>query len=82
MTFPFIVCLALYSKANGQYLRLAIPLHALFLHQPLPDNIPQVIPEKVQQAAINMVKLCIQHTGLLAGCNVHTDRGIHAHNRP
>ena len=23
-----------------------------------------------------MVKLCIQHTGLLAGRNVHTDQGI------
>ena len=74
--FPFVVCLALYSKAKGQYLRLALPLHALFLQQPLPDNIPRVIPEKVQQAAINMAKLCIQHTALLAGCNVHTDQGI------
>ena len=68
--------LALYSKAKGQYLRLAVPLHALFLQQALPDNIPWVIPEKVQKAAINMVKLCIQHTGLLAGRNVHTDQGI------
>lgn len=74
--FLVIVCLALYSKAKGQYLRLALPLHALFTQQPLPDDIPRVIPEKVQMAAINMVKLCIQHTGLLAGRNVHSDQGI------
>ena len=68
--------LALYSKSKGQYLHLALPLHALFLHQPLPDNIPQIIPENVQLDAINVVKLCIQHTGLLAGQNVHSDQGI------
>ena len=68
--------LALYSKSKGQYLHLALPLHALFLHQPLPDNIPQIIPENVQLDAINVVKLCIQHTGPLAGQNVHSDQGI------
>ena len=68
--------LALYSKSKGQYLHLAFPLHALFLHQPLPDNIPQIIPENVQLDAINVVKLCIQHTGPLAGQNVHSDQGI------
>ena len=68
--------LALYSKSKGQYLHLALPLHALFLHQPLPDNIPQFIPENVQLDAINVVKLCIQHTGALAGQNVHSDQGI------
>ena len=68
--------LALYSKSKGQYLHLALPLHALFLHQPLPDNIPQIIPENVQLDAINVVNLCIQHTGALAGQNVHSDQGI------
>ena len=68
--------LALHSKSKGQYLHLALPLHALFLHQPLPDNIPQIFPENVQLDAINVVKLCIQHTGPLAGQNVHSDQEI------
>ena len=57
-------CLALYSKAKDSTFAWPFPY------------IPRVIPEKVQKAAINMVKLCIQHTGLLAGRNVHTDQGI------
>ena len=61
-----ILLLALYSKAKGQYLRLAMPLHALFQVTPLPEHIPPVIPEDVQKASIALIGLCIEHTALLA----------------
>ena len=62
--------LALYSKAKGQYLRLALPLHALSQPRPLPELIPSEISEVVQKASIYMVSLCIEHTALLAGRKV------------
>ena len=65
---------ALYSKAKGQYLRLALPLHALFLQRPFPDALPRQIPEPVLEASIAFAKLCIQHTALLAGTNVNGER--------
>lgn len=65
---------ALYSKAKGQYLRLALPLHALFLQRPLPDALPRQIPEPVLEASIAFAKLCIQHTALVAGTNVNGER--------
>lgn len=65
---PFIC--ALFSKAKGQYLRLALPLHALFQPSPLPDIMPNIIPEPVQKASISLVGLCIEHTALLAGREV------------
>ena len=61
---------ALFSKAKGQYLRLALPLHALFQPSPLPDTLPNIIPEPVQKASISLVGLCIEHTALLAGREV------------
>ena len=65
---------ALYSKAKVQYLRLALPLHALFLQRPLPDALPRQIPEPVLEASIAFAKLCIQHTALVAGTNVNGER--------
>lgn len=44
-----------------------MPLHALFQDNPLPDVIPNIIPETVQKASISMIGLCIEHTALLAG---------------
>ena len=69
-TFLFPIFLALYSKAKGQYLRLALPLHALSQPRPLPVLIPTEISEAVQKASIHMVSLCIEHTALLAGRDV------------
>ncbi|XP_044166755.1 uncharacterized protein LOC122946920 [Acropora millepora] len=65
---PFIC--ALFSKAKGQYLRLALPLHALLQVRPLPEVVPNTIPEPVQKASIHMIDLCIEHTALLAGRDI------------
>lgn len=70
----------MYSKAKGQYLRLALPLQALFLQRPLPDALPRQIPESVLEASIAFVKLCIQHTALLAGRNVNGERLVVGEN--
>ncbi|XP_044177155.1 uncharacterized protein LOC114970457 isoform X2 [Acropora millepora] len=70
----FTSIVALYSKAKGQYLRLALPLHALFLQRPLPDALPRQIPEPVLEASIAFAKLCIQHTALVAGTSVNGER--------
>ena len=61
---------ALYSKAKGQYLRVALPMHALFLGNPLPEELPKQIPESVIKAAVSLVNLCIQHTAIIAGREV------------
>lgn len=66
----FVFLPALFSKAKGQYLRLALPLHALFQPSPLPDILATVIPEMVQKASISLVGLCIEHTALLSGREV------------
>ena len=67
-----IICFvtALFSKAKGQYLRLALPLHALLQVRPLPEVVANTIPEPVQKASIHMIDLCIEHTALLAGRDV------------
>ena len=69
--------LALYSKSKGH----AVPSPGsspacLILASTTARNIPLIIPENVQLDAINVVKLCIQHTGPLTGQNVHSDQGI------
>ena len=61
---------ALYSKAKGQYLRVALPMHALFQSNPLPETLPTQIPETVIKAAVSLVNLCIQHTSIIAGRDV------------
>ncbi|XP_078355899.1 uncharacterized protein LOC144640687 isoform X2 [Oculina patagonica] len=63
---------ATYSEAKSQYLCMSLPFHALFLSRPLPDALPALIPEDAQQAAISLVKLCIQHAQLFAGRNIHS----------
>lgn len=59
----------MYSKAKGQYLRMSLPLHALFLQRSLPESLPSKIPECVLQGSIALTKLCIQHTTLIARRN-------------
>lgn len=61
---------ALYSNARGQCLRVALPMHALFQSNPLPETLPKQIPEPVIKAAVSLVNLCIQHTAIIAGRNV------------
>ena len=66
----FLLVTALYSKAKGQYLRLALPMHALFLNHPLPEELPKQIPESAIKAAVTLVNLCIQQTAIIAGREV------------
>lgn len=68
--FSHISFTALYSKAKGQYLRVALPMHALFLNEPLPESIPQQIPEAAIKAAVSLVNLCISQTSIIAGRDI------------
>ena len=58
---------ALISKAKGQYLRVALTMHALFQSAPLQDDLPRQIPEKAIRAAVCLVRLCNFHTAIIAG---------------
>ena len=66
----YIFISALYSKAKGQYLHVALPVHALFQSHPLPEMLPKQIPETAIKAAVSLVNLCIQHTAIIAGREV------------
>ena len=63
--YPFFT--ALTSKAKGQYLRVSLPMHALFQSAPLEENLPKTIPEKVIKASVSLVRLCNFHTAIIAG---------------
>ena len=58
---------ALTSKAKGQYLYVALTMHALFQSALLQDNLPKKIPEKAIRAAVCLVRLCNFHTAIIAG---------------
>ncbi|KAL9977250.1 hypothetical protein ACROYT_G014632 [Oculina patagonica] len=70
----YIFLSALYAKAKGQYLRVSLPVHALFQTRPLPEAMPKKIPEEALTAAVNLVQLCNFHAAIIAGRDVADGR--------
>ena len=56
----------MFSKSKGQILRLAAPIHVLFLWE-TPHSVSTDISSVAVKAAINFVDTCLQHVVYLIG---------------